>query len=143
MKVSANFSLQEFIDPETFKKFGDQSIWFLDQKIIHIAQFMRERFKLPVTINSWHTGGTFQFRGFRPPACTVGATLSQHRFGRGIDCNVDGVFPRDVAKDIIQNFSTYKKYGLTTIEDPGATETWSHIDVRNNNNSENLLIVKP
>ena len=142
MKVSQNFILEEFIDPETFKKWGDKSIYFLDKKIISIAQFIRDRFKLGVTINNWHAGGNLQHRGFRPPACTVGAALSQHRFGRALDCNVAGIFPRDLAKDIINNFDIYKKLGVTTIEDPEFTDTWTHTDCRWTD-SEDLLIVKP
>lgn len=142
MKVSQNFDLAEFIDQETYKKWGEKSIYFIDRRIVDIAQFIRERFKLGVTINNWNRGGNLSFRGFRPPACTVGATLSQHRFGRALDCNVEGIFPRDVAKDIINNFDIYKKIGITTIEDPAFTETWTHIDCRQTGSDE-LLIVKP
>jgi len=47
MKVSANFYLQEFIDPDTYKRFGASSIWFIDRKIINLAQFIRERLGKP------------------------------------------------------------------------------------------------
>jgi hypothetical protein len=69
MKVSANFDLEEFIDRDTFQRYREKSIWFIDPKIIALAEFYRMHFKAPVTINTWHKGGQFQYRGFRPPAC--------------------------------------------------------------------------
>ena len=140
MKVSANFNLKEFIDPETYKRFGDSSIWFIDNRIITLAQFIRERLNKPCTINNWSNGGQYQYSGFRPPECTIGAKLSQHRFGRGIDLKCKGMTADEVREDIIKNFDIYNKIGLTTIEDGKFAPTWCHIDVRE---SEELLIVKP
>lgn len=142
MKVSSNFNLKEFIDPYTYGKFGDSSIWFIDNRIITLAQFIRERLNKPCTINNWSNGGQYQYSGFRPPQCTVGAKLSQHRFGRGIDIKVNGLTPDELREDIITNFDVYKKIGLTTIEDGEFAPTWCHIDIRETN-MEELKIVKP
>ena len=142
MKVSANFNLKEFIDPETYKRFGDSSIWFIDNRIITLAQFIRERLNKPCTINNWSNGGQYQYSGFRPPECTIGAKLSQHRFGRGIDLKCKGMTADEVREDIIKNFDIYNKIGLTTIEDGKFAPTWCHIDIRETNQEE-LKIVKP
>jgi len=142
MKVSENFSLWEFMHPDTYKAFGDKSIWFLDKRIIDLAQFMRGRFKASATINTWNSRGKLKARGFRPPTSRVGAKLSQHRFGRAIDINIAGTTSNELRDDIINNFSTYSKLGVTTIEAREFAPTWCHIDLRQTNSDE-LLIVKP
>lgn len=143
-KVSANFSLTEFVPPEIYNRFGDKSIWFIDRKVINIAQFIRERFKVPVTINNWTGGGRFSYRGFDPPnGYRKNSSLSQHRQGRAIDLNVKDVECDEVRDDIIKNFSTYNKLGLTTIEDGAIAKSWIHLDVRQIPNATEVLIVKP
>ena len=141
MKVSQNFHLKEFVPKEIYSKWGASSIWFIDRRVINIAQFIRERFKLPVTIN----GAGYNMSGFRPPSTTVGAKLSQHRFGRAADVKLLGQQNKGadmLRDDIIKNFSLYKKLGLTTIEDAKFSPTWLHFDVRETNQDE-LKIVKP
>lgn len=141
-KISSHFIIEEFVPKELFAQFGDKSIWFIDQRIIDIAETIRTRFNLPVIINNWHTGGQFNNRGFRMPDAAVGGKLSQHKFGRGIDINVQGKTAQEVYKDIVENFSIYSKTGLTTVEDISFTAGWTHLDCRKTNQST-LLIVKP
>ena len=138
MKVSANFSLSEFIDKDTYRRFGTSSIWFIDQRIISIAQLLRDRVGLPITIN----GGQYNLSGFRPPSTKIGASLSQHRFGRAIDVKVKGMTPKEVSEEIIENFEIYKKVGLTTMENVEFTKSWNHLDCRWTN-QETLKIVNP
>jgi len=140
--LTTNFRLEEFIDPDTFKKYGEQSIWFIDPRIVNLAQFIRERLGKPCTINNWYSGGQYQYSGFRPPACTIGASLSQHRFGRAIDLKVSGMSADEVRDDIINNYDVYRKVGLTTIEDGAYAPTWCHIDIRDTK-LDTLKIVKP
>lgn len=146
MKVSANFQLKEFIDKKTYSKWGDASIWFIDPKIISIAQFVRERHGKPVTINSWFSGGQYNYSAFDPPGgYRKASSLSQHRFGRAIDLKLLGEENKgaDILRDdIINNFDLYRKFGLTTIEDAKYAPTWCHIDCRSTGMDE-LKIVKP
>jgi len=140
--LTTNFRLEEFIDPSTFKRFGEQSIWFIDPRMVTLAQFIRDRLGKSCTINNWHAGGQFQYSGFRPPPCTVGASLSQHRFGRAIDLKVKGMLADEVREDIINNYDIYSKAGLTTIEDGNYAPSWCHIDIRDTK-LDTLKIVKP
>ena len=143
--LTNNFRLEEFIDPDTFKKYGESSIWFIDVRIVTLAQFIRERIGKPCTVNNWHSGGSYRYSGFRPPKCTVGASLSQHRFGRGIDLKVSGMESNgapELRQDIENNYSIYRKVGLTTIEDGAYAPTWCHIDIRETG-LDTLKIVKP
>lgn len=142
IKVSDNFFLDEFIDPVTYKDFGAQSIWFIDKRIIMIAQTLRELVNSPIIINNWLIGGGFKISGFRRPSARIGAYLSQHKFGRAIDVKVKGKTPEEVLGLINQHWDTFKTLGLSTVEDTSFTTTWNHLDIRQTN-MEDLLIVKP
>jgi len=141
-KIGTYFEIVEFIPPVIWNKFGDKSIWFMDRRIFLLADFIRSRFGKPMTINNWNAGGTFSLRGFRPPDTTTGGALSQHKFGRAIDFNIEGSTPQEIYKDIVDNFDIYSKAGLTTVEDIAFTTGWNHVDIRIHNENK-LLIIKP
>ena len=142
IKVSNNFYLDEFVDPITYKKFNGQSIWFLDNRLIKIAQFLRELTDRPITINNWINNGTFKASGFRRPSTRVGGYLSQHKFGKAIDVKVSGIPSADVLNIIMTNWPKFKELGLTTVEDIAFTTSWNHLDIRHTD-KEDILIVKP
>lgn len=139
MKVSEDFILQEFVDPETYKRFGDKSIWFIDPKIIDIAQLIRNLTHKPVTINNWEWGGVYKESGLRSLTTTTGAKYSQHKYGRAIDIKVEGMSVQEVYNIIMQNIEIFRAVGLTTIEDIDKTPTWLHLDVRFNNNELQIV----
>jgi len=129
MKVSENFTIEEFVPKDIFSVYGDKSIQFIDPKIIKFAQWLRTSLGKIVTINNWHTEGTYNLSGFRPPNCAIGAPLSQHRFGRAIDLKVMDMFPSDVRRYIVDHFeSDHLSEMISTIED--GTPTWTHVDCR-------------
>lgn len=140
--LSKHFTVEEFVPKAIFDQYGASSKWFIDPKIVAIAEFIREEFELPVTINNWHTGGKFQERGYRVPTTPTGARYSQHRFGRAIDFNVKGIPSPEVGEWVKASFAHLKTLGLTTMENPTATPTWTHLDVRWTANDD-LLIVNP
>ena len=146
MKLTTNFYLREFIDAETYKQYGERSIWFIDYKVAQIAQRLRDRLGIPLYINTWYmSGGSFGFSGFRPPGCQVGANKSQHKFGRAIDIKtVDNrQSGADMIRDEIQShYKTYKDLGLTTIEHRDFAPSWCHLDTRHTK-QDSLLIIKP
>ena len=137
-KVSKNFTLDEFLPPDIYEM-SPNGILFLDPRIIQIAQFIRDRFGKPVTINNYLDGGHYVNSGFRDPLCEVGAMFSQHKFGRAIDAKVEDMEPEEIRQDILSNWALYKAIGLTTIE--SGTPTWLHVDCRWTNLAT-LLIVK-
>lgn len=128
MKLSKNFYLQEFVPRGVYEKFGDNSIWFIDKRIVDIAQFFRDRYGLPVTINDWHNGGHRIASGLRAWDATIGAPMSQHKFGRAIDMKWANLHMDDIRDDIRGNQAAFLSCGLTTIED--GTDTWIHADCR-------------
>ena len=129
MKVADNFDLREFVDPETWQQLGEKSRWLIDDRIINCAAALRAITGKPVTINNWHTGGHYHESGLRSPLTTTGAKFSQHKFGRAVDCKVEGMTAEEVRQLIKQHWLHFKSVGLTTIEKD--TPTWVHLDCRN------------
>lgn len=145
MKLTNNFRLAEFIDPETYKQYGEKSIWFIDPKVVAICQKLRERMNKPLTVNNWYDGGDYSLSGFRPAGTSVGASKSQHKFGRAADVKMlgepdNGAFL--LRDEITFNFEMYRELGLTTIEDETFAPTWCHFDIRWTK-QETLFIMKP
>lgn len=141
MKLSKNLWLHEFIPPEIYEMSLTNSTLFIDDRLVTLVQFIRDRYNTPVTINNWMDGGSFVSSGFRPALTEVGAHFSQHKFGRAADLKFQTVTPEEVRQDIISNWSLFKeKTALTTVE--AKTPTWLHVDVRFTN-MEHLLIVNP
>lgn len=133
MKLTENFSLEEFIPKEIYTQFGDSSLWFLDPRLPVLVQAIRDMLGKPITIN----GNGNNYCGFRPKNCTVGADNSQHRFGRAADLHMDMDYEK--ARQFIRDsFKALNLLGLTTIEKD--TGTWLHIDMRWTDNKELLEV---
>lgn len=130
MKISQDFHLEEFVPKVTFKKFVGESLWFIDPRIVLIAQKIRTNLGRPIHINTWMDGGPRQFSGFRPISCTVGGTYSQHRRGCAIDIVVDDMPNEEVFEYLCNHWSGFDELGLTTIENPKITKGWTHLDLR-------------
>lgn len=141
MKISENFCLQEFVPPEIYTKFGNSSIWFIDNRLINVVQYIRTATKKPLTINNWHKGGTYKESGYRVPDSTTGAKYSQHKFGRAADLKSE-LTPQEIYLFIKDSWKVLSSLGLTTVENVEATKTWLHIDLRHSDKRE-LLIVNP
>ena len=130
MKVSKNFIIQEFVTPSMYNDLGDDADILIDDRVVHLAQFVRERFDKPVTINNWFYGGPFKYRGVRPHDCEVGAAYSQHKYGRAFDFNVRGMSIEEVHQDIKDNQQLYYDNHLRVVESIEKAATWIHFDVR-------------
>lgn len=132
-----HFSIKELVDPETYDARGERAWELLDSRILKAIDLIRDDFG-PVVVNTWHNGGGLKYRGFRPHTCTVGARLSQHRYGRAIDFHTLNA-PLQAVYDAIL---TDKYWMVTTVEDFEATKTWIHIDCRNNL-TDKIRVVTP
>ena len=126
-----NFSIKEFVPKTTYDVFGEKSVWFMDNRLLLTMQFLREVYGKPITVNNWSFARpgqkVFQFRGLRPPTCTIGATYSQHRYGRACDFDVHGMTAQEVREDILKN---QDKEGYQFIQAIEMDVTWVHIDLR-------------
>jgi hypothetical protein len=131
------FEIQELVDRVTFERFGVGSLMFFSPLALQALDGLREYFNRSVTVNNWHKGGPFQFRGLRPRGCAVGGEYSQHRFGNAFDCDVAGLSAGEVRKEILLHKDDPKLELITCLE---ADVSWVHFDCRN---VERIRIVKP
>lgn len=131
MKVGALqlFDVREFVPPEIWQQFGEKSVWFIDMKLVEFLEWVYKHFGIKPVVNNWHEGGQFKYRGFRPPTCTTGAKLGQHRLARAVDFSVSGSDP-EIIRDEIRRYwnDLYRLYGITTIEKD--CPAWVHVDRR-------------
>lgn len=128
MKISEHFDLRELVDPSTFENEGENAINFIDNRIPALLEKIRQLCgNKPMTINNWHTGGKFQYRGFRPKYVKVGAAKSMHKSGKAVDFDVKGMTADEVRGVLRLNQIELMKLGLTRIE---TGTSWVHIDLK-------------
>ncbi len=131
MKISDHFDIEEFVPPSLFKLFGARSVWYFDKELVQVAELIRECVgNTPVILNNWHRGGEYEYRGFRPRACTVGVSYSMHRLGKAIDVSSKLYTPRQIMARINTRKAEFLALGITTIENLDDTPTWVHLDRR-------------
>jgi hypothetical protein len=128
------FKTQELIHPEIYRKWGEKSLMFMDVQILWTIDQIREYFAFlgyeGVTVNDWCFGGERKFSGLRPFNSEIGASMSQHKFGRAIDFLVKGLSATEVRKIILDNQKEEAFKYITRMED-FAGMSWVHIDNAN------------
>ncbi len=128
MKISKHFDLRELVDRSTFQNEGESAVKFIDSRIPPLLEKIRQLCgNNPMTINNWHTGGRFQYRGYRQKYCTIGARYSQHKQGKAVDFDVKGMTADEVRGVLRLNQIELMKLGLTRIE---TGVSWVHIDLK-------------
>lgn len=152
MLISPHFHLEELVPKEIFQLFGAAAIQFIDHRIVNILEFERDYFGKAITVNNWNAGGSFNNRGYRDVLASVGAGRSQHKFGRAVDRNIDGMTCQEHYAEIIANTDKWIGAGVTTLEDIKMTNGWVHSDCRDTSGFKSLpnavwsggiLIVQP
>lgn len=123
--IPKHFKIQELVTPSIYKVLGNRSLIVMDARILYTADILREHFGKSITINNWHKSGNFSQRGFRDSS-SVGATYSQHRYGRALDMDIKGVTAEEARVEIVKNRDKFKY--ITTLE---SDVSWLHIDCRN------------
>lgn len=135
------FEIEELVPPQIFKAYGERSLWFLDPRAVRALVDLRFWLNAPIIVNDWHRGGRFKASGFRTPGM-IGAKYSQHKFGRAFDIKVVGIPAKEIQERILENDLRIVRMGFTTMENPDATPTWTHLDCRFTGRLS-LLIVNP
>jgi hypothetical protein len=157
MKLTENFDLREFVSQVTWNKWGTNSLWFIDLRLVYFFQsfklYLIRHFQISdsnvvnvlITINNWNTGGVRQWSGYRPPIFYRTGdgkknpdTESLHRQGKAGDCIITIVYrngmrrvvPMAEIHDIImKNQSVFWHMGLRRIESLKDAPTWLHADI--------------
>lgn len=140
MKLTNNFSMEEFIPKHIWLKYGDKGMWFVDWEMVMFAQAFREVVGKSVTINDWHTGGKFNGSGFRDELIPEYRSHSQHSFKAALDLKVSGMSGHELVQILKDHRDKWPQ--ITTYENPDKTETWLHADKRHTGMSE-LFMVNP
>jgi hypothetical protein len=139
------FKIEELLDPVTYTAalaaLGPDRIFILfDDRVLLTADNIRKRFGTCV-VNTWSWNGNNQYRGYRAPDCSIGATYSQHRFARALDMVPIKVTAEEIRQDIIAKPNGANYQYITAIE---LDISWLHFDVRNHNKNDlGLLTFKP
>lgn len=164
MKISEHFDIREFVPASIWNTYGANSTWFINKKLVDIAEFYKlfflEQFRIMypdvvdvlIVVNDYMYGGKKQYSGFRPPNVNVGVDLSDHKRADAFDCEIYIVFKNGTKKEvdyvvvhqIIQkNERLFLSKGVTAIEDVSIATGWLHTSVRWILNQTKILIVKP
>ncbi len=119
---------------------GD-TLWFMfDNRLLWTADQLRIRYGR-MSVNTWHWGGSSEYRGWRPWDCGIGAFLSQHKFGKALDLLPTEITSEKIRKDIKKDQNQNEFKYITCIED---NVIQLHLDVRNwNRTKHGILIIKP
>jgi len=130
------FQPYELVPRATYELLKDKPwrIWQLfDPRTLQVGDLIRIRYGKMVA-NTWYWNGVCQYRGWRPPGCSVGTEYSQHCFGRAEDLVPVQCTAEEIRQDIIKGNAFH---WITCIEEG---IPWLHFDTRN---YKGLLIVKP
>ena len=120
-----HFQLNELVDRTTFEKYGQQCWQFFPKEALEMLDGIREFFKSPVTVNNWHIGGQYQFRGWRPVWSNVGAPQSMHRKGGAFDCDIQGLTAEEARQNILADKDNPLLKNIMRLEDG---VSWLHTD---------------
>lgn len=163
--------IYEIVHPNTYKKYEKQGKleilwWIFDPKLLWTIDQLREMYG-PITINNWYVpldngkytinDSGFKERGLRDLNTTTGSQLSQHKFGRAIDCSFNTISAPEIVKSIEdagmfkdgawRNSTEYRLYHMfryiTCIERSvnGKPISWLHIDTGNRPIKNNGAII--
>jgi len=129
------FCLEEFVSQDIFKNYYNIAWSLLDDRILYTIDKLRIFFNKKIIINNWKWGGSFQNRGLRMFDSSVGAKYSQHKFGRAIDFDVDGLNANEVREYILKRTDIFEY--ITAME---ININWVHIDCRYLYNEERIKL---
>lgn len=143
--IPTHFTAAEMVPKAIYDKYKNRGdVWFfqtlLDERLLIVADAIRTKFG-SMTINDWSFTGPNQFRGFRPPSCGIGATLSQHRFGRAADMIPKAAIHPDEIRDYIiahQHNKIWEYIGGLEMD-----ISWLHIDVRQRGTDDKIMLFYP
>ena len=133
MYQSKNFTLFELVDKATFDAEGEAAWDHFDKNALSALDDLSDFFStlkgehVPITCNTWHSGGQFQFRGYRPPTYQPGITPgSAHRVGKAFDVDVHGYTAEQARQTILANKDSSLLLRIMRLE---ADVNWLHLDV--------------
>lgn len=132
------FKVWELVPKDLYNKEGEGAIRVFSPEILEVLEWLREKIGRPITVNTWATGGSFQYRGFRPKDCNVGALNSAHKKGLAIDFDVKGMTAQEV-RDWIHNHKQELPHKIRL--ESGVN--WVHLDTSTNGQIQQIKYFLP
>ena len=124
------FKVYELVDKTVYTNYKDNSVRFLDNRLLITLDVIREILGVPLVINDWYWGGNNQQRGLRTNICQIVKSkgnvlyLSSHCFGRAFDAVSAKMSAEQMRQKIVAN--AYKLPYPIRIE---SNVTWLHVDL--------------
>jgi hypothetical protein len=123
------FILPELVDRTTYAREGEDGWKLFHPNILEVLDGIREFFGVPITVNNWWKGiGSFQYRGYRPHDCLIGASQSYHKRGMAFDFDVKGLDADTVRGMILEHQDDPLLHLIQRME---SDVSWVHIDIGN------------
>lgn len=141
-KLKNNFHIKELVCQHCYNKFKEKAWQFLSTELLSTLYVLRYIiFNKPITVNTWHKGGSFTQRGLRCNMCQLvkdkkQVYISAHMLGNAIDFNVEDLTYTEVNQVIKDNVDKFEY----PIRLESNTNGWSHIDTYQPVDSEDKLI---
>jgi hypothetical protein len=130
-----HFRAHELVCPHVYRKYGEQSLMFADERLLRWLAWFRDTLDRPVIVNNYGYGGEYSQRGYRCNLCplvrdkTFANTmyLSAHTRFQAIDFNVPDMFDEEI-RQWIDRHRGVMPVGIRIEKD---TSGWVHVDVAN------------
>jgi uncharacterized protein YcbK (DUF882 family) len=121
------FTVLELVDKATYEHLGDEAIKLFHPDALDALEGVREFFGKPLTVNTWsYRPDGWQYRGYRPQGCAVGAMGSYHRKGMAFDFDVSGLTADVVRGMILEHQDDPLLSKVMRLE---AAVSWVHMDI--------------
>ena len=119
--------LPEFLYNEHFASRGDKLWGIFDERLLKTMDKLRDRYG-PLVANDWKWDGQYHNRGWRATNSFIGATFSQHKYGRAMDMQPVNTTAESIRQDILHDPTHIDFKDIMCIE---MNVSWLHISVQN------------
>jgi hypothetical protein len=146
-----HFIPQEFLDPQTFAKWGLTGLRYMDQGLLAAMDWIWENYPVPaigkrsIHVNTYAFGGPHRWRGLRLPGSEYFREYSAHASGRAVDFVPEGISIAEMqawighrhrlATEAVQEAKSEMEYwpdhpilAIRRMEALADTPGWVHID---------------
>jgi hypothetical protein len=122
------FKAYELVDRGTYVRLGEKSFSIFKPDALQALDDLREFLGVPLIVNNWIAGGSFEWRGYRTQkkAIALGAPNSRHAKGDAFDLDVQGMTAEEVRQKIIANQDNPLLEKIMRLE---ADKSWVHFDL--------------
>lgn len=124
-----HFAIHELVPKAIFERRGEKAWELLDDRFLITLDRLRERYGR-MQMNTYHWGGSDQWRGLRTSDSPYYSKTSQHSFGRAGDPIFADVTAEQVRQDALANPDDECFEHIGSIE---LGTSWFHFDTRNCN----------